>query len=105
MDQTRENGGVAQSDEKVRIFAKNVGNAPILKSNEFNANASSQFSRVTQHIQSKIRNASGHENATVQLFINQSFCPSPEEQLGDLFKCFQTDGKLVVHYALMEAWG
>ena len=61
------------------------------------------------------------------LFINQAFCPSPDEQLGDLFKvwnfrfcdiciepdltmdnivqCFQTDGKLVVHYALMEAWG
>ena len=26
-------------------------------------------------------------------------------QLGDLYKCFQTDGKLVIHYALMEAWG
>ncbi len=32
----------------VRIFAKNVGNAPILAKNEFTASASSAFSRITQ---------------------------------------------------------
>mmetsp|Transcript_55577 Transcript_55577/g.131966 ORF Transcript_55577/g.131966 Transcript_55577/m.131966 type:complete len:132 (-) Transcript_55577:71-466(-) len=92
-------------NDKVRIFAKNVGNAPILKTTEFSASAASSFSRVILHIQNKIRGSEAHKDATVHLFINQSFSPSPDEQLGDLYKCFQTDGRLVVDYALMEAWG
>jgi len=88
--------------------------------------------------QTKIRGSAAHKDATVHLFINQSFSPSPDEQvlpwrrrtrpslrklrgcvghadaprdallslqLGDLYKCFGTDGKLVIDYALMEAWG
>mmetsp|Transcript_34370 Transcript_34370/g.70884 ORF Transcript_34370/g.70884 Transcript_34370/m.70884 type:complete len:123 (+) Transcript_34370:579-947(+) len=92
-------------EDKVRILVKNVGNAPILKTTEFSASASSAFSRVIQHIQNKIRTSEMHKDAVVHLFINQSFAPSPDEQLGDLYKCFQMDGKLVIDYALMEAWG
>eukprot|EP00293_Proteomonas_sulcata_P009524 CAMPEP_0184294056 /NCGR_PEP_ID=MMETSP1049-20130417/5338_1 /TAXON_ID=77928 /ORGANISM="Proteomonas sulcata, Strain CCMP704" /LENGTH=122 /DNA_ID=CAMNT_0026602217 /DNA_START=626 /DNA_END=994 /DNA_ORIENTATION=+ len=103
--QAQSPASAAKKDEKVRILVKNVGNAPILKTTEFSANSSSQFSRIIQHIQAKIRTSENHKDAVVHLFINQSFAPSPDEQLGDLFKCFQSDGRLVVDYALMEAWG
>mmetsp|Transcript_55837 Transcript_55837/g.130831 ORF Transcript_55837/g.130831 Transcript_55837/m.130831 type:complete len:127 (+) Transcript_55837:122-502(+) len=98
-------GPAGKKDDKVRIFVKNVGNAPILKTTEFSASAASSFSRVIQHIQNKIRTSEMHKDAVVHLFVNQSFSPSPDEQLGDLFKCFQMDGKLQIDYALMEAWG
>lgn len=39
------------------------------------------------------------------LFINATFQPSPDEVIADLFKCFQSDGKLVVNYATTAAWG
>eukprot|EP00287_Rhodomonas_sp_CCMP768_P002397 CAMPEP_0196718112 /NCGR_PEP_ID=MMETSP1091-20130531/1395_1 /TAXON_ID=302021 /ORGANISM="Rhodomonas sp., Strain CCMP768" /LENGTH=121 /DNA_ID=CAMNT_0042058691 /DNA_START=238 /DNA_END=600 /DNA_ORIENTATION=+ len=96
--------GGGKKDDKVRIFVKNVGNAPILKTTEFSASASSPFSRVIQHIQNKIRTSEMHKDAVIHLFVNQSFSPSPDEQLGDLYKCFQMDGKLQIDYALMEAW-
>mmetsp|Transcript_35834 Transcript_35834/g.80736 ORF Transcript_35834/g.80736 Transcript_35834/m.80736 type:complete len:134 (-) Transcript_35834:141-542(-) len=94
-----------KKDDKVRIFAKNVGDAPILKTTEFSASAASPFSRVIDHIQKKIRTSAAHKDAVVHLFINQSFSPAPDEQLGDLYKCFQNNGKLVIDYALKEAWG
>mmetsp|Transcript_56733 Transcript_56733/g.139216 ORF Transcript_56733/g.139216 Transcript_56733/m.139216 type:complete len:123 (+) Transcript_56733:1-369(+) len=91
--------------DKVIILANNVGNAPILSQKQFSCSGSSSVSRIQTHIQTKIRSAPNHANATVHIFINKSFCPAPDEILSDLFKCFQTDGKLVVDYALMEAWG
>ena len=39
------------------------------------------------------------------LFVNCTFQPSPDETVADLFKCFQSDGKLVVNYATTAAWG
>ena len=67
--------------EKIVILAKNVANAPILKTTQFSANASHPFSKVIQHIQNKIRMSAAHKDATVHLFINQSFSPSPDEQV------------------------
>eukprot|EP00961_Rhodomonas_salina_P163373 2200436-Rhodomonas_salina.1 len=95
-------GPAGKKDDKVRIFVKNVGNAPILKvcpptypravlcpiltthvvqTTEFSASAASSFSRVIQ-----VNSAALVLPARVHLFVNQSFSPSPDEQLGDLFK-------------------
>uniref|UniRef100_A0A9J8D8N5 Ubiquitin-like protein ATG12 n=1 Tax=Cyprinus carpio carpio TaxID=630221 RepID=A0A9J8D8N5_CYPCA len=45
--------------------------------------------------------------ASEQLFIyvNQSFAPSPDQEVGVLFECFGSDGKLVLHYCKSQAWG
>ena len=41
----------AKNADKVVILAKNVANAPILKTTQFSASASHPFSKVIQHIQ------------------------------------------------------
>jgi hypothetical protein len=41
----------AKNPDKVMILAKNVANAPILKTTQFSASASHPFSKVIQHIQ------------------------------------------------------
>jgi hypothetical protein len=41
----------AKNPDKVVILAKNVANAPILKTTQFSASASHPFSKVIQHIQ------------------------------------------------------
>ncbi|PKK26076.1 autophagy related 12 [Columba livia] len=45
--------------------------------------------------------------ASEQLFIyvNQSFAPSPDQEVGTLYECFGSDGKLVLHYCKTQAWG
>lgn len=45
--------------------------------------------------------------ASEQLFIyvNQSFAPSPDQEVGTLYECFGSDGKLVLHYCKSQAWG
>jgi hypothetical protein len=46
-----ERSAAARDPDKVIILAKNVANAPILKTTQFSAKASHPFSKVIQHIQ------------------------------------------------------
>ena len=46
-----ERSAAARNPDKVIILAKNVANAPILKTTQFSASASHPFSKVIQHIQ------------------------------------------------------
>jgi len=39
------------------------------------------------------------------IFINSAFQPSPDESVGEIYKCFQNDGKLIVNYSTTQAWG
>lgn len=68
------------------ILANNVGNAPILSQKQFSCSGASTVSRIQSHIQTKIRSSPNHADATVHIFINKSFSPSPDEILSDLYK-------------------
>ncbi len=39
------------------------------------------------------------------LYVNQSFAPAPDVDVGTLYECFGSDGKLVLHYCRSQAWG
>nr|KAF6439784.1 autophagy related 12 [Rousettus aegyptiacus] len=39
------------------------------------------------------------------IYVNQSFAPSPDQEVGTLYECFGSDGKLVLHYCKSQAWG
>ncbi|XP_061874302.1 ubiquitin-like protein ATG12 isoform X2 [Colius striatus] len=39
------------------------------------------------------------------IYVNQSFAPSPDQEVGTLYECFGSDGKLVLHYCKTQAWG
>uniref|UniRef100_A0A8C6RA32 Ubiquitin-like protein ATG12 n=1 Tax=Nannospalax galili TaxID=1026970 RepID=A0A8C6RA32_NANGA len=41
----------------------------------------------------------------IKNYVNQSFAPSPDQEVGTLCKCFGSDGKLVLHYCKSQAWG
>ena len=41
----------------------------------------------------------------VFLYINQCFCPSPDQEVGALFDLYESGKKLVLHYCLTPAWG
>nr|CAD7428828.1 unnamed protein product [Timema monikensis] len=39
------------------------------------------------------------------LYVNQSFAPSPDQIVRNLYDCYGTDGKLILHYCKSQAWG
>lgn len=39
------------------------------------------------------------------LYVNQSFAPSPDQIVRNLYDCYETDGKLILHYCKSQAWG
>jgi hypothetical protein len=70
--------------------------------------ADQKFAAVTAFVTRTIKRPS------VFLYCTSCFCPSPDENLGDLRDCFalpSADGKdaargeLIIHYSLQEAWG
>lgn len=39
------------------------------------------------------------------LYINQTFAPAPDQTVKNLYDCYGTDGKLIIHYCKSQAWG
>lgn len=39
------------------------------------------------------------------VYVNQTFAPSPDQTVRNLYDCYSTDGKLVLHYCTTQAWG
>ncbi|KAK1150662.1 ubiquitin-like protein ATG12 [Acipenser oxyrinchus oxyrinchus] len=97
-----ETAGSADEKKKIDILLKAVGDAPIMKTKKWSV----ERSRTVQALGLFIKKFLKLEPAE-QLFIyvNQSFAPSPDQEVGTLFECFGSDGKLVLHYCKSQAWG
>eukprot|EP01111_Echinosteliopsis_oligospora_P005255 TRINITY_DN1850_c0_g1_i2.p1 TRINITY_DN1850_c0_g1~~TRINITY_DN1850_c0_g1_i2.p1 ORF type:complete len:121 (-),score=33.77 TRINITY_DN1850_c0_g1_i2:100-462(-) len=89
-------------DGKVIILFKNTGNAPALKQKKFKMQATSSFRSVVEVLQKQLKFS---PTDPLFLFINSTFQPNLDETLSELFKCFQTNGRLDINYATTAAWG
>ncbi|GHJ86086.1 hypothetical protein NliqN6_2488 [Naganishia liquefaciens] len=89
-------------DTKVVIRFKSVGSAPIMKQNFFKITASHKFQAVVQFLRKELRWKAEDPLFT---YINSSFAPAPDDSVAALFKCFNTDGHLIVNYSTTQAWG
>ncbi|CAH7671107.1 ubiquitin-like autophagy protein Apg12-domain-containing protein [Phakopsora pachyrhizi] len=87
---------------KVVVRFKATGSAPIMKQNFFKITASNRFQTVIAFLRKELALKS---NEPVFLYINSSFSPSPDDTVSNLFKCFSTDGHLIVNYSSTAAWG
>eukprot|EP00124_Ichthyophonus_hoferi_P004479 Ihof_evm5s499 gene=Ihof_evmTU5s499 len=69
--------------KKVIVRFRAVGNAPIMKQNKFKIMAAEPFQAIIVFLRKQIR-----FNQREQLFcyINQAFCPSPDEIVENLYK-------------------
>ncbi|KAJ7058783.1 ubiquitin-like autophagy protein Apg12-domain-containing protein [Mycena amicta] len=82
---------------KVIILLKAVGNAPILKQQQFTMSTTRSFQAIINALRTKL----GYQaREPLFTYINNAFCPAPDENVGDLFKSFGTNGKLIVNYRL-----
>ncbi|KAG0042657.1 hypothetical protein BGZ83_000201 [Gryganskiella cystojenkinii] len=87
---------------KVVVYFRAIGSVPIMKNNVYTITASNKFSTVIQFLRTQINY---RPSDPLFLYINSAFSPSPDEIVNNLFKCFNTNGKLIVNYCASPAWG
>lgn len=87
---------------KIDVLLKPAGNAPILKKKKWAVDRQKQIAWISEFIRKFIRTET---EDSVFVYVNQSFSPSPDTEIGTLFDCFGSDGKLVIYYCRTQAWG
>ncbi|XP_073341703.1 ubiquitin-like protein ATG12 [Pagrus major] len=101
-DDSTTNEEKKKTELKIDVLLKAVGDTPIMKTKKWAVDRGRTVQSLSQFISRFLK-----LDATEQLFIyvNQSFAPSPDQDVGVLFDCFGSDGKLVLHYCKSQAWG
>ncbi|CAG0887813.1 unnamed protein product [Darwinula stevensoni] len=88
--------------DKVEILLKPVGDAPIMKLKKFLVEPSRSIAKIIEFIRKYLKLG---PSESLFLYVNQSFAPSPDQIIQNLYECFGSDGKLVLNYCKSQAWG
>ncbi|XP_017326325.1 ubiquitin-like protein ATG12 [Ictalurus punctatus] len=99
-----DSGDTAKTEEKKKIdvLLKAVGDTPIMKTKKWAVERGRTIQSLSQFISRFLKL---EPNEQLFIYVNQSFAPSPDQDVGVLFECFGSDGKLVLHYCKSQAWG
>ncbi|KAJ8037842.1 Ubiquitin-like protein ATG12 [Holothuria leucospilota] len=96
-----QNQPAAKSD-KIDILLKATGDAPILKRKKWSVPGDRKISSIIDFLKKYLK-CEPHES--LFLYVQQTFAPSPDQDIRNLYECYGSDGKLVLHYCKSEAWG
>ncbi|XP_076274658.1 autophagy-related 12 [Rhynchophorus ferrugineus] len=88
--------------QKVDILLKPTGNAPIMKKKKWQVESDKPIGWIVEFIKKYLKLEA---NEKLFLYVNQSFAPSPDQIVKNLYDCYSTEGKLVLHYCKTQAWG
>jgi len=91
-----------QASAKIDILLKATGNAPILTNKKWTVEKLRKISSINVFVRKLLK---CEPQETLFLYVNQSFAPSPDVDVGTLYECFGANGKLILHYCLTQAWG
>ncbi|KAL5291500.1 ATG12 family protein [Megaselia abdita] len=91
-----------QPNSKVDILLNATGNVPIMKKRKWAVDANKPISWIMQFIHKYLKLDPEEQ---VFLYVNQTFAPSPDQIVRNLFECHGTNGKLVLYYCKNQAWG
>ncbi|QRV90246.1 ubiquitin-like protein ATG12 [Ceratobasidium sp. AG-Ba] len=80
---------------KVIIQFKAVGNAPVMRKNDFGISSTQSFRTVIKFLRDQLGLKA---NDPLFTYINLSFAPTPDENILNLFKSFAVGDKLIVNY-------
>ena len=87
---------------KVTVMLKPTANAPILKQKNYMVERNRHVGWISNFLKKQVQ---ADMDDQVFLYINQCFCPSPDQEVGALFDLYESGKKLVLHYCLTPAWG
>ncbi|XP_025417201.1 ubiquitin-like protein ATG12 [Sipha flava] len=91
-----------ENKEKIEILLKATGNAPILKTKKWMVEKEKTVAAIIEFLRKLLKMESSE---TLFLYVNQAFAPQPDQTMKNLFDCYNTDGRLVLHYCKTQAWG
>nr|XP_054762829.1 autophagy protein 12-like [Lytechinus pictus] len=100
--QNKEGEVVKKKTDKVDILLKATGSAPIMKKKKWAVDPNKKVAWVIDFIHKYLRFDSSQ---SLFLYVNQAFAPAPDQEIRNLFECYGSDGKLILHYCTSEAWG
>ncbi|XP_055321085.1 autophagy protein 12-like [Sitodiplosis mosellana] len=88
--------------EKVEILLKPTGSAPIINKNKWSLNAEKRVSYILYWLHSYFKLDAEEK---IFVYVNQTFAPAPDQTIKNLYDCYGTNGKLILHYSKSPAWG
>jgi ubiquitin-like protein ATG12 len=89
-------------DAKVVVEFRSAGEAPLLKNKKYKVLRTNSFAEVQMQVRKQLKI---EVSDPMYFYCGTAFRPNPNDNLGDLYDCFQTGGTLIVHYCPKEAWG
>nr|BAB25839.1 unnamed protein product [Mus musculus] len=97
-----ERGTPGDTKKKIDILLKAVGDTPIMKTKKWAVERTRTIQGLIDFIKKFLKLVASEQ---LFIYVNQSFAPSPDQEVGTLYECFGSDGKLVLHYCKSQAWG
>ncbi|KAM9101487.1 ubiquitin-like protein ATG12 [Sarcophilus harrisii] len=88
--------------KKIDVLLKAVGDTPIMKTKKWAVERTRTIQGLIDFIKKFLKLMASEQ---LFIYVNQSFAPSPDQEVGTLYECFGSDGKLVLHYCKSQAWG
>ncbi|XP_030325816.1 ubiquitin-like protein ATG12 [Strigops habroptila] len=88
--------------KKIDILLKAVGDTPIMKTKKWAVERTRTIQSLVDFIKKFLKLMASEQ---LFIYVNQSFAPCPDQEVGTLYECFGSDGKLVLHYCKTQAWG
>ncbi|XP_018570387.1 autophagy protein 12-like [Anoplophora glabripennis] len=102
-DSCNEQDSTKKTDKlKIDILLKPTGNAPIMKKKKWTVDSDKKIGWIVEFIKKYLKLET---NEKLFLYVNQTFAPSPDQIVKNLYDCYSTEGKLVLHYCKTQAWG
>ncbi|XP_042738784.1 ubiquitin-like protein ATG12 [Lagopus leucura] len=92
----------SDSKKKIDVLLKAVGDTPIMKTKKWAVERTRTIQGLCDFIKKFLKLMASEQ---LFIYVNQSFAPSPDQEVGTLYECFGSDGKLVLHYCKTQAWG
>ncbi|KAI5849698.1 ubiquitin-like autophagy protein Apg12-domain-containing protein [Tricharina praecox] len=87
---------------KVTLKFKAMGNAPVLNKDTYKIKTTQRFENVVVFLRQQLE--LGAEQSLL-LYVNWSFMPALDENVGNLWSSFKTADELIINYSLQSAFG
>ncbi|XP_055376882.1 autophagy protein 12-like isoform X1 [Condylostylus longicornis] len=87
---------------KIDILLNATGNVPIMKKRRWAVDQEKPICWIQKFVHKYLKL---DPEEKIFLYVNQTFAPSPDQLVKNLYECHGTNGKLVLYYCKNQAWG
>ncbi|XP_068220243.1 autophagy protein 12-like [Palaemon carinicauda] len=101
-EQTEQQDVKEAANKKIDVLLKATGDAPIMKKKKWAVEGDKPVGWVAEFIRKYLKL---EPSESLFVYVNQCFAPAPDQIIRNLYECFGSDGKLVLHYCKTQAWG